>query len=93
MSHHLQKKSEKIQNIKKMYRGRGKQNRKCALFTILLTNLRGFKSKETSLKKIVRQTRPSMVLINESQLIGNMQVNIPNYVSWTRSRTVKGGEE
>ena len=32
-----------------------------------------------------------MLLINESQLVGNMKVNIPQYDMWTRSRTVKGG--
>ena len=85
------KKNEKIQNIKKRYRGRGKQNRKCSIFTILLTNLRGYKSKAISLRKIVRNIQPSVILINESQLIGNMKVNIPQYVCWTKSRTVKGG--
>ena len=58
---------------------------------MLLTNLRGYKSKETCLKKIVRKITPSMIVLNETQLIGNMKVNIPQYVSWTRSRTDKGG--
>ena len=53
---------------KSFYRGKGRQNRKENIFTILLTNLRGFKSKETSLKKIIRKQRPSVIVMNETLL-------------------------
>ena len=33
------------------YRGRGRKNRHNKEFTVVLVNMRGFKSKETSLKK------------------------------------------
>ena len=58
---------------------------------MLLPNIRGIKSKEHSLKKILRKVKPSVVLINETQLIGNMKVALNPYTSWTRSRTETGG--
>ena len=76
---------------KSFYRGKGRQNRKENIFTILLTNLRGFKSKETSLKKIIRKQRPSVIVMNETLLTGNMRVSIPTYTSWSKNRTEKGG--
>ena len=44
------KKIIKNKNPKKKYRGRGKFNRKNSVFTVLLTNQRGYTSKETCLK-------------------------------------------
>ena len=61
------------------------------MFTVLLTNLRGFKSKETSLRKIVSEKSPSLILMNETLLVGSMKVSVPNYTSWSRNRTEKGG--
>jgi hypothetical protein len=40
------KKSTKIQNTKKKYRGRGIKNRRDTTFTIMISNLRGLKSKK-----------------------------------------------
>ena len=57
----------------------------------MLSNLRGYKSKENSLKKIVKKKRPSILLLNETQLLGKMEVNLKAYTTWNRNRTEKGG--
>ena len=57
----------------------------------MLTNLRGYKSKETSLRKIIRKLKPSCIAMNETLLRGNMKVSIPTYTSWSKNRTDKGG--
>ena len=76
---------------KKPYRGKGKCNRKENSFTILMVNMRGIKSKEGSLKKILRKVKPSAVTLNETLLTGNMKVSIPPYSWWTKNRKDKGG--
>ena len=76
---------------KNRYRGKGKINSKENIFTVLLTNLRGYKSKETSLRKIIGKLKPSLVAMNETLLAGNMKVSIPSYTSWSKNRTEKGG--
>ena len=85
------KKKKKTEKSQRKYRGRGKKNSKNSIFTVFLTNLRGYRSKETSVNKIIRKLRPSVAVMNETQLIGNMKENIPQYVCWTRSRTEQGG--
>ena len=87
-------KSDKIVKLngkRRSYRGKGGRIRKENVFSILLINLRGFKSKETSLKKIVTEKSPSMILMNETLLVGSMKVSVPDYTSWSRNRTDKGG--
>ena len=84
-------KNSKTINYTKRYRGKGKTNRRDSTFTVLLSNIRGYKSKEHSLKKIIKKVKPSMILLNETQLIGNMKVSLKPYTSWTRNRTEKGG--
>ena len=32
-----------------------------------------------------------MAILNETQLVGNMKVNLPAYTTWSRNRTDKGG--
>ena len=85
------KKNTKPENTKKKYRGKGKTNSRKSTFSILLSNMRGYKSKEPSLKKILKKQIPSMVILNETQLIGKMQVNLSAYTTWNRNRTEKGG--
>ena len=74
---------------KSYYRGKGK--RKENIFTVLLTNLRGFKSKETSLRRLIDKIQPSLIAMNETLLVGNMKVSIPTYTTWSKNRTEKGG--
>ena len=77
---------------KHKYRGKGKVNRRDSLFSIYLYNIRGYKNKAYSLKKILKKVKPSIALINETQLVGNMKVSLdPAYSSWTRNRKEKGG--
>ena len=53
--------------------------------------MRGYKSKESRLKKILKKKTPSMAILNETQLVGKMEVNLPAYTTWSRNRTDKGG--
>ena len=85
-----QPKSTEYKKYKK-YRGKGKTNSRNSNFSIMLSNMRGFKSKEYSLKKILRKKRPSVLLANETQLSGKMEVNLKAYTTWTRNRSEKGG--
>ena len=92
----LTKKIEKTQKLPKIksqkkYRGRGKVNQRDSTFSVLLTNIRGYKSKKVSLQKIVKKVRPSMVLLNETQLVNKMSVSLDTYLTWTKNRTEKGG--
>ena len=73
------------------YRGRGRINRRDNSFSILLINLRGYKSKETSLKKIIKTIQPSALLLNETLLSGRMKVSLIPYTTWCKNRTEKGG--
>ena len=69
-----------IEKRKKNRRGKGKEINK--RFSILLVNLRGYRSKEYSLKKTLRKVKPSMILMNETQLRGSMKVSLePTYIS------------
>ena len=73
------------------YRVRGVQNRRQNSFSVLLVNLRGYKSKEMSLRKFVKKIRPSVVAMNETLLTGNMKVSMPPYTCWSKNRSEKGG--
>ena len=53
--------------------------------------MRGFRSKEASLRKIIKEVTPSLVGMNETLLVGSMKLSIPNYTSWSKNRTDKGG--
>ena len=66
-------------------------NTRKSTFSVLLVNLRGYKSKETSLKKVIAQVYPSMVALNETMLSGKMKVSLPQYISWNKKRKEKGG--
>ena len=59
--------------------------------SILLVNIRGYKSKEASLKKVIEKASPSIILLNETLLTGNMKVKINTYSCWSKNRTEKGG--
>ena len=83
------KKNQKERKIK--YRGRGKVNKREDTFSVLLVNLRGYVSKERSLKKVLKKTKPSMVALNETLLTGKRKVSLLPYTSWTKNRSEKGG--
>ena len=54
-------------------------------------NIRGLKSKKDSLDKIVNSLKPTIVMINETQLRGRMKVEIEEFVCWSRNRGSQGG--
>ena len=66
-------------------------NNRASTFSIFLSNIRGYKSKKVSLQKIVKKVRPSLVLLNETQLVNNMKISLNTYTTWTKNRTDKGG--
>ena len=76
---------------KSKYRGRGNKNQRNKIFSIFLTNLRGFQSKEYSLWRIINKIKPSMILMNETQLTGRMKANLNPYTTWTKNRSVQSG--
>ena len=43
------------------------------------------------MKKRLKTKKPDMVVINETQLAGNMVVSLGGYTTWTKNRTKKGG--
>ena len=45
-------------------------NRRENTFTILLVNMRGYKSKERSLMNVIKKRTPSIVTLNETLLTG-----------------------
>ena len=53
--------------------------------------MRGFKSKKKSLENILETVRPSMVLLNETQMVGRMKMSLDGYTSWVRNRSDRGG--
>ena len=55
-------------------------------WTILHTNLRGFSSKEISLKSIINQMKPNIVTMNEVDFRKDKKVSISGYSSYTRNR-------
>ena len=57
----------------------------------MLSNLRGFKSKQKLLENILSTVRPQLLLLNETQLAGKMKVSVDGYTVWNRNRTDKGG--
>ena len=86
----------KISQKKKMkkYRGKGYKNyNKNHLnnLRILLLNIRGFKSKEVSLQNVTKLFHPSIIVLNETQLVGRENVKIENYISWSKNRTSRPG--
>ena len=61
------------------------------MFSIFLANVRGLRSKKGSLEKIIKKTKPSVVLLNETQLAGRMKCEILP-LGWTfRNRGCQGG--
>ena len=45
----------------------------------MLVNIRGIKSKQVSLKKVMKREQASIVLINETLLTGNMKISLSPY--------------
>ena len=77
---------------KKRKKRRGKGKNSIDVFSILLVNLRGYRSKEYSLKKSLKKLKPSMVLMNETLIRGNMKISLePSYKTWSKNRTAQAG--
>ena len=78
-------------STRKKYRGKGRSKKNRA-FSVLLTNMRGFQSKQSSLQRVIKKVKPSMIAINETQLVGRRKVDLNPYLCWTKNRTEgKGG--
>ena len=57
----------------------------------MLVNMRGFKSKEALLRKMLKKVSPSIVLMNETLLSGRAKVSVSPYTCWSRNRMETGG--
>ena len=57
----------------------------------MLSNLRGFKSKKQSLLKIAKKIKPSVIVMNETQLKGRMKLELKPFTCWSRNRGEGGG--
>ena len=53
--------------------------------------MRGFKSKEASLLKMIKKVKPSTVVMNETLLSGRAKVSVSPYTCWSRNRKETGG--
>ena len=82
-------KNYKNEKHKKLYRGKGGRKKKD--FSVLLMNLRGFKSKKMSVEKILRKEKPQVIVLNETHLTGKMKLVLEPYQTWTKNREGKGG--
>ena len=87
----MRNKSKARLNKKKKYRGRGTFNRKDKSFSVLLINIRGFRSNEVALNKVLKVVNPSMIAINETLLSGSMKVKLDSYQCWSKNRENQGG--
>ena len=58
---------------------------------MFLVNLRGFKSKKQSLLNIIKKEQPNVIVMNETQMTGNMKAELEPYKCWTKNRSDKGG--
>ena len=85
------KQKNRTNTTRSKYRGKGQKNVKNATFSVFLVNLRGIVSKMRSLKGILKRTRPSVVIMNETQLSGRMKVVLEGFNCWTKNRTERGG--
>ena len=61
---------------KKKYRGGGGRKKRKDEFSVFLVNLRGFRSKKESLVEIIKKEKPNVIVMNETQLVGNMKVEL-----------------
>ena len=54
-------------------------------------NLRGYRSKKHSLRKIIKKVKPDVLIMNETQMRGRMKVDMKPYECWSKNREKKGG--
>ena len=54
-------------------------------------DLRGYRSKKHSLKKIMKKLKPDIIVMNETQMRGRMTVDLKPYKCWSKNREEKGG--
>ena len=57
----------------------------------MLMNVRGFRSKRESVKRILKKEKPAIVILNETQMLGRSKVDLKPFTSWSKNRTEKGG--
>ena len=73
---------------------RKKQEKETTTISIVLTNCKGYSSKEESIRKdIVEQLAPDVLLINETLLTGPRQIKSKDYLVYCKNRQEKDKEE
>ena len=60
-------------------------------WNIFHSNLRGFSSKETSVKTIIETLRPNLITFNETLFKNNKKLRLPGYKCYNRNRQDTGG--
>ena len=89
----MQNYQKKSQNAKSKKKGIEVevQNTKRTVSSQLCCQICGVSNKKKSLETILDNVTPSMVLMNETQMVGRMKMSLPNYTIWVRNRSHKGG--
>ena len=67
------------------------RKRKSEELSVLLMNIRGLKSKEYSLRKIIKRVKPGVIALNETQLKGRVNIDLKPFTWWNKNRCEKGG--
>ena len=71
-------------------RSRKKQEKETENISIILTNCKGYSSKEESIKKdIIEKKVPDVLLINETLLTGERKIKSKDYISFVKNREQK----
>ena len=58
---------------------------------MMYSNIRGYRSKRTSLIQILEEVKPDIVLLIETNLTGNTTINVPGYKAVCRNRKNSDG--
>ena len=82
--------NEGTKNRRKVRRSMTRKNA-CNKFKVLMNNIRGFKSKAASLRRIISEENPVIVAITETKLSEEEDLSIPNYIIARVDRTEDGG--
>ena len=76
--------------MKRRHRGKGRRNEKSRTFTVLLANIRGFRSKETSLNDLLKSHCPTICTYKKTLMTGENKVEHKYYISFFKKPEKSG---
>ena len=86
----VQSKSGGLSRKRKPRRGKGGRSDKTkGGLVILLSNIRGVKSKKESLLEVLKDVNPDICILNETGLRGKNKLKIQGYITFSRNRVEK----